>query len=570
MRRDTPSDVIDAKRRRRTLSAALALTLALLAAACGTGGGSPTDVGSGADDVGTTSETAGSEDADAAAEGSGGVLRIAMSAANVPRPTTPPTEGGEGLRFVGMTIYDGLTRFEVEQGEELPRPVPALAESWEVSEDELTWTFTLRQGVTYHDGSPFNAESVAFQFDRMKDPEFEFYDEFDAPRHGEQYRTFASWEVIDEYTISITTVEPNAWLDWSLAQIMLPSPAMIIEHGNENYAAYASGTGPFRMTRYVDGEIMELEANENYWRGRPKLDGLILYPQSEASSRTASLQSGEVDWAEVPAPDALASLEADGFQIFMTEYPHAIMLGFNQFREPFTDITLRQALNYAADREGLASILSDTGVPAGQYVPPFHPAHAPDVGFFYDPELAAELLAEAGYQPGELSLTLAYPLSGSGNMYPNPMVEKLQQDFAAIGVTLELSPYEWGAFSDIGLAGLEDPLYGEYDLLWRSPGAGMLPNYYGRDWICERAGGKAQQFGYCNTTVDELYYEAAATFDIDESFEILQQAEALITEDAAALFWMHDLNLRVMSPDVRGYVHPKSWYVDFMSVWIEE
>ncbi|OLT15473.1 hypothetical protein BJF78_01995 [Pseudonocardia sp. CNS-139] len=243
-------------------------------------------------------------------DGTGGTLRIAMSAANIPQPVTPPTEGGEGLRFVGMTIYDGLTRFNTEQGEVMPTPQPGLAESWTVSEDKLTWTFTLRHGVTFHDGSPFNADAVIFQFNRMKNPDFEYYDQLNAPKHAEQYRSFKSWEKIDDYTVAITTTAPTAWLDWSLAQIMLPSPAVVQQYGNEDYAAHASGTGPFKMVRYVDGEVMELEANPDYYRGRPKLDRIILYPQAEAASRTASLQAGEVEWAEVPAPDSLPSLEA--------------------------------------------------------------------------------------------------------------------------------------------------------------------------------------------------------------------------------------------------------------------
>src|SRR5690606_10885378 len=126
------------------------LGTALIAAACGSGE-EPGTAGAGA---------SGQESAD----GSGGILRIAMSAGNVPQPTTPPSEGGEGLRFVGMTIYGGLTEFDLDQGETVPAPEPARAESWEVSEDELTWTFHLRDGVTFHDGTPFDAQAVDFQF----------------------------------------------------------------------------------------------------------------------------------------------------------------------------------------------------------------------------------------------------------------------------------------------------------------------------------------------------------------------------------------------------------------------
>ncbi|OLT15475.1 hypothetical protein BJF78_02005 [Pseudonocardia sp. CNS-139] len=155
-------------------------------------------------------------------------------------------------------------------------------------------------------------------------------------------------------------------------------------------------------------------------------------------------------------------------------------------------------------------------------------------------------------------------------MYPNAMVEKLQQDFAAVGVQLDLTPFEWGAFSTMATQGLENPENADYDLIWRSPGAGMLPTYFGRDWLCDRPGNLKHIFGYCNPEVDRTYAEAAATFDADQSNQLLSRVERMVTEDAAALFWMHDQNLRVLAPNVHGYVHPKSWYVDFQNIWVEE
>jgi peptide/nickel transport system substrate-binding protein len=534
--------------RRRAHGIPLGLVLALTLAACSSGGGT----GGGGSD----------------ASGSGGILRIAMSAGNLPQPVTPPTEGAEGSRFVGNTIYDGLTRFNTEQGDAIPKPVPGLAESWEVSADKLTWTFKLRSGIKFHDGSPFNADAVVFQFDRMKKPGSPYYDTLNAPRHAEQYRYFKSWQKVDDLTVSITTPTPYAWIDWDLARILLPSPAMVQQYGNDGYAAHASGTGPFKMTKYVDGEVMELKANPDYYRGKPKLDGIVLYPQPEAASRTASLQSGEVDWAEVPSPDALKGLKAQGFQVFLKEYPHCICPGFNMFRGPFTDIRLRQALNYAADREGLAKIISDTGVGASQYVTKNNPAFAQGVGYGYDPAKAKQLIAEAGYKPGELKVKFAYTINGSGNMYPGPMVEKIQQDFKAVGVEMELIPYEWGAFTTVGQIGLQDPKYADYDILWRSPTAGLVPTSLGQGFLCERGNGQKQVTGYCNPKADALYNQALQTFEQPEYEKLLTQMERTITEDAPALFWMHDLNLRVLSNKVHGYVHPQSWFVDYMSIWV--
>lgn len=546
-------------RRGRLLLLPLLLVLALLAGACASGGGGSDEASAGAGGAGESG-------------GEGGVLRIAMSAGNIPFPSTPPNEGYEGFRFVGNNIYDALTRFNLDQAEEIPTAQPSLAESWEVSEDELTWTFHLREGVTFHDDTPFDADAVIFALDRMKDPEFEFYDAINAPRAGNYLRFVESYAKVDDLTVTITTSQPYAWLPEDLAHVFIPSPTVVQEVGNEDYNAHASGTGPFVMTRYVDGEVMELTANEDYWAGRPLLDQIVLYPKPEPASRLSALQSGEVDWAEVPAPDAIQQLEAEGFQVHLGKYPHGIMPRFNTFREPFKDnVELRQALNYALDREGTAALINDVGYGASQFVYPEHPDFVPDhEGYSYDPERAAELLEAAGYAPGELNLTMAYPTGGSGNMFPGPMMEKLQADFEAIGVGVELMPLEWNTIITILYEGLDQPQWSDIDLLFISPAAGMVPSGYGSAFLCERPGGLPNATGTCIPGVDEAYQAAAASFDPEESHAHLREMMSLALDDAAFLYWMHDLNLRVMSPDVQGYVHPQSWWVDFTVISVED
>ncbi len=284
-----------------------------------------------------------------------------MSAGNIPYPLDSAERRLRGYRFVGNNIYDALTRLNLDQAEELPTPQPSLAESWEPSEDLTAWTFKLRQGVKFHDGTDFNADAVIFQFDRMRKPDFEYYSATDAGRGAAAFRFITGWEKVDDYTVTIRTAQPYAWVPWDVASIYIPSPAKVKEVGNDAYNQSATGTGPFIMTEYVDGEVMELTRNDDYWGGNvPKLDKIVLYPQAEAASRFAALTSGEVDWAEVPAPDSLAQLEAEGFNIQLGKYPHGIMPRFNQFRAPFKDnVPLRQALNFALDREGTAALIND-------------------------------------------------------------------------------------------------------------------------------------------------------------------------------------------------------------------
>lgn len=558
--------------RRRRLAGIIAGTiLVVTAAACGSGdddAGGSSGSGTGApagSPGGSSGETVATEG------GSGGVLRIAMSAGNIPWPATPPNEGYEGYRFVGNNIYDALTRLNLDQADEIPEPGPSLAESWETSPDLTEWTFTLRQDVTFHDGTPFNADAVIFQFERNKNPDFEFYDATNAPRYGAVFRYFKSWEKIDDHTVKFTMTQPYAWTLHDLLAIYFPSPTVVQEVGNEAYNQSASGTGPFVMTKYVDGETMELTANEDYWGGRPKLDQIILTPQSEPASRLSALQSGEVDWAEVPAPDAVPQLEAEGFQVELGEYPHGIMPRFNLFREPFKDnLALRQALNHALDRDGATALLNNVGYPATQYVYEGHPDFVADnPGYSYDPEKAKALLAEAGYGPGELKLKMAYTTGGSGNMFPGPMMEKLQADFAAIGVDVELMPMEWNTLITASLEGLDTPQWSDIDILWASPAAGMLPTGYNTTFLSTRPGDLQNAAGLNDPVIDEAYTAAMQASTMEESHAEIQRMMDQALDQAYFLFWMHDLNLRVLSPDVHGYVHAQSWWVDFTTIWVE-
>lgn len=506
----------------------------------------------------------------AAAADQTGVLKIAMTAGNIPFPSTPPNQGYEGYRFVGNNIYDGLTRLNLDQDETIPSPHPSLATSWTREDKDQRWTFTLREDVTFHDGEPFDADAVMFQFNRLRDDTFDYYDETSAANASAAFRYFDGWRKLDRYTVEITTTQPYALLLWDLAGIFFPSPAVVKKVGNADYNQHAVGTGPFRMTKYVDGEVMELSRNTDYWGTVPKLQKIILYPQPEPASRLSMLQSGEVNWAEVPDPDALSMLKNDGFVITMGKYPHGIMPRLNLYREPFKgNLKLRQALNYAIDRDGTAALINDTGYPASQYVYEGHPAYVEGVGFSYAPDLARQLLAEAGYRPGQLNLTMAYPTGGSGNMYPNVMMQKLQADFAAIGVDLTLMPLEWTTIISIGLERLNSPQWSNIDILWASPAAGMMPTGYSATFLSKSPAGQPNATGLDDPVIDDALNRAVAQPAADDQNHYLQAMMRQACEQAEFLFWMHDLNLRVMSPTVKGYVQVQSWWVDFTLISVE-
>ncbi len=199
----------------------------------------------------------------------------------------------------------------------------------------------------------------------------------------------------------------------------------------------------------VLGQYVEMARNEDYWdKARvPKVDKLVLYPMPEATTRVAALRSGQVDWIEVPAPDAIPSIKAAGFNVVLWPYPHTYPYVLNVTEgSPFHDVRVRQAINYSLDREGICKLINDTAKPAVGLYPPGHPFFGnPTQHYTYDPAKAKALLAEAGYGPDKpLKTKIMISTSGSGQMLPIPMNEFMQQNFKAVGMDVDFDVVEWG------------------------------------------------------------------------------------------------------------------------------
>jgi len=340
--------------------------------------------------------------------------------------------------------------------------------------------------------------------------------------------------------------------------------------GNKDYAQHAAGTGPFRMTKYIDGQVMELEPNEGYWQGNPKLDKLILLPMPEPAARLAGLQAGDIDWAEVPPPDAVKQLKDSGFQVITGPYPHAITYQLNHSRPPFNDVRMRRAINYAVNRESTVAGINGLGLPARQWVHKGHPYYDPEwEGYTYDPAKAKSLMAEAGFANG-VKLKMAYPPGGSGNMWPGPMNERLKADLKAFGIDVELVPIEWNNIISGYRAGFVNPDWAGYDMIHISLGisnpvsvrnvtsGGIPPN------------GCCNTPGYANPALDALYLEAEKTFDEEKQNALLRKVMSGAMQDGFCLVTVHDLNLRVLSKKVRNFVQPQAWTVDLYQVYMEK
>ncbi len=504
-----------------------------------------------------------------AGNGNGGILRIGMTAGNVPIPDTPTNEGGEGRRFVGSQIYEGLTRLNTEQDATWTQPVPGMAESWTVSDDKLTWTFKLRQGQKFHDGTPFNADAVKFGLDRVIDKGAPQYNAALASAAAQNTVGIASVAVIDDSTVSITTRAPYSFLLWDLTVLLLPSPTAVQQWGKD-YVQHASGTGPFKMTKYVDGQVMELEPNPDYWQGKPKLDKLVLLPMPEPAARLAGIQAGDIDWAEIPPPNAVPQLKDMGFQIITGPYPHIMTYKLNIDRPPFNDVRVRQAVNYAVNRDSQVAVIDGFGFPAGQYIHKGHPYYDDSwEGFTYNPAKAKELLAAAGYADG-FKARMAYPTSGSGNMWPGPMNERLKADLKAFNIDVELVPLEWNTITTANRAGFKNPDWSGYDMIHISQSLSTPAMVRSFTSFAVQPQGCCNPSGWSTPEADAMWVEAERTFDLDKQNELLRRIQSAAMQDGYALITVHDKNLRVMNNNVRNFIQPQSWTVDLYGVYMDK
>jgi peptide/nickel transport system substrate-binding protein len=487
-------------------------------------------------------------------------------------PNTPPNEGFEGRRFVGYQIYDGIMNFNLDQAESVPVPGPGLAESYKVEDDKLTWTFKLRQGVKFHDGSMLDVDAIIFNLDRMLNKDFEHYDADVSLLNRSNLIAVDSYKKVDETTFQIKTKYPYSIMPYEMCFITIASPTTIKKVGNKDYIKTPVGTGPFKATKYVDGQVLELEPNADYWGGKPKLDKLILRPMPDPATRLAALQSGEVQWAEVPPPDSVAQLRATGYNVLLKQYPHTILIFLNLNDPPFDNPKVRQALQYAIDRDKMCTdLLNGLCVPSYQYWYEGHPWYNTTTGkkYAYDPAKAKALLAEAGF-PNGVSINVSYPTGGSGNMWPQPMMELLQANFKAVGVDMKITPLEWNNILTLYRASFNSQDARQYNGMFFSV-ASLAPTS-----VMNFTKARIPTAGCCNASAygsdefDKLAQAGVEEFDLKKQDALFNQAMGVEAEDSPTLFVVHDLNLRVLSPKVKGFVMAQSWFADLKNVWVSK
>ena len=331
------------------------------------------------------------------------------------------------------SVYDTLVRFK----EESFTLEPGLATAWTISADGLTYTFTLRRGVKFHDGTPF-------------DPKHPDADTGPFPFATFYYGPIKQVTVVDSNTVRFLLKEPFSPLlnNLTLNTGRIVSPAAVRKWKKE-FASHPSGTGPFKFVSWQKNVRIELEQNPSYWGGAPRLERLVFRPLIEEQTRVTELLSGGVDFIVDVPPDNVDQLKKDArFTYYGQPGPHIWWVTFNTQKKPFSDVRVRRALNHAVNREALArDILKGTATPAVGPIPPAITWAFTDqvTKYPYDPERAKKLLAEAGFPKG-FPAVFWIPESGSGMQSPKTMAQAIQADLAAVGVNAAIQTFEWGAY----------------------------------------------------------------------------------------------------------------------------
>jgi peptide/nickel transport system substrate-binding protein len=519
------------------------------------------------------------------------VLRIGMTAADIPRTSGQPDQGFEGNRFTGLTMYDALTMWDLSSSDKASVLIPGLATEWKVNDaDQTKWTFRLRPGVKFHDGSPFNADVVVWNVDKVLNKDAVQFDASQVGLTASRMPTLVSARKIDELTVELTTREPDSFLPINVSNLFMASPAKWrtffdaatgadakakSQAAWDAFARDASGTGPWKMTSFTPRERLELVKNADYWdKARiPHVDRMVLLPMPEANSRTAALLSGQVDWVEAPAPDALSEIKQRGFVIYANEEPHVWPWQFSRIEgSPWNDIRVRKAANLCIDREGLKDgLLGGLMVPATGTFEPGHPWRGhPTFQIKYDKPAAQKLMQEAGYGPSKhIAVKIQTSASGSGQMMPLPMNEYLQQALADCYFDVQFDVIEWNTLINNWRRGARDPSANGSNGI-NVTYAAMDPFFaLVRFLQSSMAPPVSNNWGFVNEPkYDALVTKARQTFDPAARDAVLAELHAASVDDAAFLYVAHDVAPRALSPKIKGFVQPKSWFVDFSPVTI--
>jgi peptide/nickel transport system substrate-binding protein len=468
-------------------------------------------------------------------------------------------------------IYDGLVRYKGATTE----VEPALAQSWEVSPDGRVWTFVLRRNVKFHDGTPFDARAVVWNFERWW--------KSGHPQHDNQIKagqTFEYWEgqfggfddksivarveATGSHSVRITLKEPQAPFLANLAMFVfdIASPTAVERWGTE-FGKHPVGTGAFVFAEWKPNQEVVLEANANYWGVKPKIKRLVVRNIKDNSQRLGALKAGEIHGMEGLNPDDVAVVKRDpNLQVLLRPTNTTGYIAFNYKVKEFQDRRVRQAFEHAINRPAIVEALyGGTGMVATQFQPPPLWGYNRDLkGYEYSPARAQELLKQAGLAGGLSTLTwddgrkeplVFWYMSRSRPYFPNPkeIAEAMAADLAKVGIKAQLQTAEWAVYLDKRKNG-QMPLY---MLGWT--GDNGDPDNFLCYFFCSP--GASREGFYANQPLADVLLRAQKLTSQAERAKLYRQAEQLLHDDAGRLFIANNQPPLAFARRVKGYVpHP--------------
>ncbi len=487
-------------------------------------------------------------------------------------------------------IFEGLVKFKAGT----TSIEPCLANSWEISADGKEITFHLRRGVKFHDGTDFNADAVIFSFARQYDPNHPYHQYGKWFMWGYMFSDIKELKKIDDYTVKLILKRPNVSILTSLAhyQVSIVSPANAQKY-QEDAFKHPSGTGPFKFVEWVKDDHITLEANEDYWQERARLDQLIFKVIPDPAARLMALEVGEVQGIEYPNPADFDRIKANKDLVLMSEpgmnvgymamntgygYIDANKNGVRDvsneplvktpgYFEPMTKKKVRQAINMAIDKQSIVdNIYMGSAIKAKNGMPPFMLGYNDDVEDYpYDPARAKELLAEAGYPDGFEVTLYVMPISRPYMFDPYKIAEAIQSYLAAVELKVKFYQVDWSSY-------LQERGEGKHQMCllgWIGDNGDPdnFMNVYGSN--SASIGMSKNDAFYINDSVQELLSTALATYDDEKRATYYRKIQEMVHEDAGWVYLVHSTQNMVFRNTVKGFILNPTSRAFFYPVWVE-
>lgn len=468
-----------------------------------------------------------------------------------PRGLDPAmVDDGESAKVM-CNIYDTLVKYKPDSTE----IVPSLATEWTSSPDGKEWTFKLKSGVKFHDGTPFNAEAVKFSVDRQLPPQRTD----DMPYASFVFGPVKEVQVVDANTVKFILTDPYAPFLANLAMALaapIVSPTAVKKYGAD-YNSNPVGTGPFKFVKWDKGQQIVLDRNDEYFGDKAKMKKVVFKITKENSVRASELMTGAVDIIDGVDPNDVKKLEESKMTVAKDAGMNINYMLFMCDRAPFNNAKLRQAVSYAINKDELVKYLyKDLAETAPSMLPTFIPGYDPSLkGIPYDPAKAKAMLAELGY-------TEAKPLTVNMITYSNPrpynpvggekLAAAVQADLAKVGVKANIQSYPWKEYKD-ALFKADGANIGFYG--WT--GDNGDPDNFLSLLDSSQIAGSLNSAKYTNKQVDTLLKQGVVEQDMAKRVEIYKQMQKIVEADAPWVFISHGKTLAAYRPAVKDFkYHP--------------